>query len=390
MKNIKPSLCGSLSKGWMAKQLDVAFDRDYYFDLKKRHKTDVRCNEYARAELADLNIFYTESNLGQFEHFSNDQVLVGGIQPNMILGMLIGADFVANDSMDADISMTPLKGKDQDSLPLPESLLDHELIKLLDDQIRNIRSDGKLRPIPPFFWDASGRATLHGTLTTAQKFLGESIFIDLVTEPEKVVKVMDWITESFIVLVRHFSEVAELPVTSVHIGECSGCMVNHDMFEQFVQPQASRISDALGPLRFHSCGCSTHLLESMKKLSSLTALDLGGDTSMAKVREVFGHDFPVDIAPMPADFSADSSEPIIKWAKQVIEENAGGQMRIIYHLEPDYKIEIVRALNKYIECLNLEYLRITPKLPENSKMRMPLKELRDTTKKNKELTRDIK
>ncbi len=349
MSNSNISLAGSLSKGWMARALDVAFDREYYFDLQKRLEIDRRCNEYARGELADLNIFYTESNLGEYAYFSDDQILVGGIQPNMILGMLIGAEFIPNDSMDADISMTPLKGKDPDELPTPESLIEHELIKLFDEQIRKVRSEGKLTPVPPFFWDVSGRATIHGTLTTAQKFLGESIFIDLMTAPEKVVKVMDWITESFIVLMKHFSEIGDLPVTAVHIGECSGCMVNPDMFAQFVVPHAWRIAEALGPLRFHSCGASTHLLECMKTISSLTWLDLGGDTSIAKAREVFGKDFPIDVAPMPADFSADSPEPILNWAKQVIDENDGGPLRILYHLEPDYKLEIVRSLNDYVK-----------------------------------------
>ena len=349
-------LIGSLSKGWMARHLDVVFDRAYYFDPTRRHDIDMQCNQYATKELSDLDIFYSESNLGQFEHFTSDQVLVGGIQPNMILGMLIGADFVPHPAMDADISMTPLKGIDPDSLPAPESLLDHKLITLFDKQIAQIKDDGALRPIPPFFWDASGRATLHGTLTTAQKFLGENLFIDLLTEPEKVVKVMDWITESSIVLTRHFSEVADLPITAVHIGECSGCMVNAHMFDRFVVPQASRISESLGPLRFHSCGCSTHLLESIKCISNLAMLDLGGDTSMARVREIFGHDFPVDMAPMPADFSADSSEPILNWAKQVIEQNAGGNLRIIYHLEPDYKLEIVRSLGEYISsCSSADF-----------------------------------
>jgi hypothetical protein len=350
MKNIKPSLCGSLSKGWMARQLDVAFDRDYYFDLKKRHDTDVRCNEYARAELADLDIFYTESNLGQIEHFTDDQVLVGGIQPNMILGMLVGGDFIPQDSMDADISMMPLKNTNPDALPDPESLLDHELIKLFDDQILQIQAEGSLVPIPPFFWDASGRATLHGTLTTAQKFLGESIFIDLMTDPEKVVKVMDWITDSCIVLVKHFSEISDLPITSVHVGECSACMVDPGMFEQFVIPQLSRIAKSLGSLRLHSCGASTHLLELMKTIPNLASLDLGGDTSMKKVRDVFGKDFPVDIAPMPADFAADFSSPILSWARRVIGENAGGNLRIIYHLEPDYKLKNVRELDRCIKA----------------------------------------
>ena len=345
-------LSGSLSKGWMARHLDVTFDRAYYFDPTTRLDTDTRCNEYAARTLSDLDIFYTESNLGQFEHFTSHQVLVGGIQPNMILGMLLGADFIPHHAMDADISTTPLKGKDPDSLPAPEHLLDHDLIRLFDAQIARIKGQGSLTPIPPFFWDASGRATLHGTLTTAQKFLGEGLFIDLMTEPDKAVKVMDWITESSIVLTRHFSEVADLPITAVHIGECSGCMVNAKMFEQFVAPQASRISESLGPLRFHSCGCSTHLLKSISGIAGLTALDLGGDTCMARIRDIFGPDCPVDIAPLPAAFSGHCADPMIQWAKQVIEQNVGGNLRIIYHLEPDYNLEIVRSLSQYVTEYN--------------------------------------
>ena len=351
MNNSNISIAGSLSKGCVARALNVAFGRGYYFDLQNRFEIDRRCNEYAKIELADLDIFYTESNLGEYSHFSVDQILVGGIQPNMILGMLIGAEFIPNDSMDADISMTPLKGKDPDDLPAPESLVEHELVKLFDEQIRQVRSEGRLTPVPPFFWDVSGRATAHGTLTTAQKFLGESIFIDLMTAPQKVVKVMDWITESFIVLMKHFSDIGEIPVTAVHIGECSGCMVNPDMFAQFVVPYASRIAEALGPVRFHSCGASTHLLKHMKSISNLKRLDLGGDTSIAKARQIFGGDFPIDVAPMPADFSADSPAPILDWAKEVVAENKGGPLRVLYHLEGDYKLEIVRALSEFIKGL---------------------------------------
>ena len=109
------------------------------------------------------------------------------------------------------------------------------------------------------------------------------------------------------------------------------------------------IAEALGPLRLHSCGPSSHLLASMKKISRLASLDLGGETSISKVREVFGKDFPIDVMPITADFYVDSSEPILKWAEQVIEENAGGPLRILYHLEPDYNLENVRALIDYAE-----------------------------------------
>jgi len=69
------------------------------------------------------------------------------------------------------------------------------------------------------------------------------------------------------------------------------------------------------------------------------------------VREIFGGIIPVDIAPMPADFSADSPEAILDWARQVIEENDGGSLRILYHLEPDYVLENIRALNDHINSL---------------------------------------
>lgn len=339
---------GTLSKGWLAKHNHIVFDRDYYFNPIKRYETDKVCSEVAAKELADLDIFYSESNLGQPDYISADQVLVGGIQPNMILGMLIGAAFHPNDSMDADISPTPLKGKDLDDLPTPASLLQHEIIQLFDEQIQQLQGSA-LTPIPPFFWDASGRATIHGALTTAQKFLGEDIFIDLMLQPDKIVRVMNWITDCYIVLVRHFSELAGLPITSVHVGECSASLVNDSLFHQFVAPQAQRISESLGPLRFHTCGPSTHLLPSIHTIAGLASLDLGGGTSIAKVRELYGQDLPVDIAPLAPDFSAPTAKPILAWAQQVVADNGGGNLKIVYHLEPNYNLDVVRALHDYLK-----------------------------------------
>lgn len=343
---------GSVSKAFMAKQVKVSFDREYYFNPQKRHQVDQTCNIYAKDILAEFNVFFTESNLGQYPYFSANQVLIGGIQPNMILGMLLGAEFVPHDTMDADIRMTPLTGRNPEEWPAPDTLLDHEFIRLFDRQINSIRSEGRFLPIPPFFWDSSGRAAIHGPLTTAQKYLGENVFMDLVTEPESISKILDWITESYLVLVHHFSRMGEMPVRTVHIGECSACMVNPALFEQFVVPYAARIAHSLGPLRFHSCGPSTHLLAGLKKISRLASLDLGGETSVKKVRMIFGNGFPVDISPLPADLSADSPEPLVNWAKQVIYENAGGPLRIIYHLEPDYSLDNLRVMLEHIKNLS--------------------------------------
>ena len=99
------TLEGTLSKGYLSRTLGVAFDYDYYFNPEKRHEIDCRCNEYAAKQLPELNIFYSESNLGRSQYYSSNQVLVGGIQPNMLLGMLLDAEFIPHESMDASEPM---------------------------------------------------------------------------------------------------------------------------------------------------------------------------------------------------------------------------------------------------------------------------------------------
>jgi hypothetical protein len=347
------TISGTLSKAWMAQALGVKFDRDYYFDKDKRYSVDCRCNEYAAEKFPDMRIFYSESNLGQIDYWDKSQIQIGGIQPNMILGMLLGADFVPRDDGDADITPAPLAGKNPADLPAPESLLDHELTVLFDEQIHRVQQDSqsKLRPIPPFFWDSSGRVAIHGSMTTAQKLFGESIFMDMMTDPKRCLQNMNWIADAFVILCRHFSQNAQLPITEVHVGECSSCMVGPEMIERFVVPVTSKIGDELGPVRLHSCGSSTKYLETFFKITNLHSLDLGGDTSIRKVRQILGNEMPISIATLPQDMSAENTKPILDWANRVLDENDGGNLQFTYHLEPGYNVNAIGALTDFVKGL---------------------------------------
>jgi len=348
------TISGTLSKGWLHRALGVTFDRDYYFDPARRHEVDRLCNRYAAETFPDLAIFYSESNLGRIQYWTPDQVLVGGIQPNLLLGMLLGAEFRPADDRDADIVPGCLAGVEPADLPTVETLLEHDLVRQFDRQIVQIRSEshGNLHPIPPFFWDASGRAALHGALTTAQKLCGETIFVDMMTDPDRCRRLLQWIAEAYVVLVRHFAKAADQPMTEVHVGECSCCMLSPAMSRDFVVPATDVVARALGPVRFHSCGNSTRLLDAFAQIERLCSLDVGGETSLGRVREVFGRQMPVSIAPLPRDMSAESSAPIVDWARRALEENAGGPLDFVYHVEPDYRIETIRALTDFVKQQN--------------------------------------
>jgi hypothetical protein len=328
----------------------VTFDRDYYFDPVTRYAVDSRCNDYAAREFPGMGLFYSESNLGRLRFWDANQVLVGGIQPNMILGMLLGADFLPAIDRDADITPGCLAGRDPADLPAPESLLDHALIQLFDEQVAQIRhaDEPPWQPIPPLFWDASGRAAIHGVLTTAQKLWGEAVFLDMMAEPQRCKRIMEWIADAYIVLCRHFAAQADITIVDVHVGECSCCMVGPELAEAFVVPVTSRIGRMLGPVRLHSCGPSTHLLDAFARIENLGSLDLGGQTSLRKARESVGPEMGVSIAPLPGDMSAADAEPIVTWARNVLAENDGGNLEFVYHLEPEYNVATIHALTDFL------------------------------------------
>lgn len=332
----------SISKAFMAKALGVTFDHSYYFDPFRRCAVDLKCQAYLDETYPGLDALFTESNLGRKAYYDRNQVLVGGIQPNMIIGMLLGADFIPAPTGDADITPSCWAGKSIEDLPAPDSLLGHPLIRQFDDQIRAVGERGGLKPIPPFFWDSSGRAAIHGTLTTAQKFLGESVFMDMLTEPHRVREVMNWITGANIVLVRHFANLCGIAVDTVHVGECSSCMLGPAEWETFVIPNLDRIGAELGKVRLHSCGQSDHILRSAGKVARLSSLDLGGETSLAKVRDVFGPGLEVSIAPPVKLLANGTLEDLKAWSRQVLEDNRGGKLVFLYHLEPQYVLPILR------------------------------------------------
>ncbi len=333
----------SVSKAFMAQALGVAFDRAYYFDPFLRRETDLRCQAYLDSICPELDALYTESNLGRKAYWEQKQALIGGIQPNLLVGMLLGADFIPTPGGDADITPACWAGKPVEALPPPETLVEHPLIRMLSQQIRMVQAERRFCPIPPFFWDASGRAAVHGSLTTAQKFLGEEVFMDMLLDPDRVHHVMRWICEANIVLVRHFAALAGITIESVHVGECSSCMVGANEWEAFVSPTLERIGLALGPVRLHSCGPSDHILEALRKVGSLSCLDLGGETSLARVRDLFGLDFPVSIAPPVKLLASGNLDDLKAWTRNAFADNQGGWLVILYHLEPQYPLATVRA-----------------------------------------------
>jgi Uroporphyrinogen decarboxylase (URO-D) len=342
----------SVSKGWLHKNGGFVFDNRYYLDPVYRWEQDSLINKFVKERFPRYAIYNMEANLLQASHVKDNQVLVGAIQPNMILATILGAQFSFFEDKDADVSGRPLEFiTKKEELPSISTILEHSLVKDLDRQIKLIiETRPDLRVIPPFFWDESGRATIHGIITTSLKLTGDNIMTIMMFDPELAHAIHQWIVEAYIVLIRHFASLGRLPVTSVHVGECAGTMISSDLYEQFIVPYISQLGEKLGAVRLHSCGMSDHLIDPISHISNLKIIDTGSGTSVGKIRQFMGPDFTIHIAPpMEMMMSGSPGSDILGWLDIILSENRGGPLQIAYHIEPDYEIANCLAMHEELE-----------------------------------------
>lgn len=336
------SFQASVSKGWLHKNGGFVFDEKYYKDPLYRQLQDNKMNEFVSNKFPNYPLYNMEANLMQAAYTKDNQILVGGIQPNLILAIVLGSEFVFYDDKDSDVSGNPIKnlsaGKD---LPDIGQILDHPFIQELDTQIIQLKSEHpEFEIIPPFFWDSSGRATIHGIITTSFKLIGDEAMMMIIMDPDLLHIVHQWITEVYILLINHFAKLANIPITSVHVGECSGTMISNDQYLEFITHYVSQLGKAFGNVRLHTCGPSDHILEAISQIENLMIIDTGSNTSIAKIRKMQGVDFEINIEPPVKLMLTDALEKdLISWLDNVLEENQGGPLKFVFHLESSYSSE---------------------------------------------------
>ena len=133
-------LQASVSKGWLNKNGGYKFESQYYLDPLFRHEQDKAINDFLKNRLPDYPIYNMEDNLMQAKFMASNQVIVGGLQPNLILGMILGSEPLFPEDKDSDIVGKPLENiTSADELPSTDSILNSDLIKKIDLQIQTIQ-----------------------------------------------------------------------------------------------------------------------------------------------------------------------------------------------------------------------------------------------------------
>ena len=108
MSNPRISALGSVSFGWLHQQAGFVFDEPFFLDPFVRLKREREIHSYVAARFPQDPLYNIEAHLVQVAGRQRPVVLVGGLQPNLILGAAAGAEFVFYGDKDPDITPTPL------------------------------------------------------------------------------------------------------------------------------------------------------------------------------------------------------------------------------------------------------------------------------------------
>ena len=351
------TVLNSVSFGWLHNEGGFCFGEPFFLDPMHRRAQEQQMHRFVAKRFPDEPIYNLEAHLVQVEGRRRPVVLVGGIQPNLILAAAVGSQFVFWPDKDPDVTPTPLADiTDLDALTSID-WANRWPVSLLLDQVAAVREQvgTSATVVPPFFWDTTGRATTHGILTTALKLFGERIFIDLVENPSFAREVMAWIVDAYTALIRLFAAAAGMPITSLHTGDCAACMVGPDAFAEFIVPELNRYGRQIGPIRLHSCGKSDHLLEAFASVEHLQMLNLGSGTSLARVRERFGP-MRVDLIPETKLLTAGTPADIDAWVRRTLDANGDGRLEFQCHLDSgqphEHCLQLTRTLRaRGIECI---------------------------------------
>ena len=349
------TVSGTVAIGVMHSEGDFTFGRDYYFDPDFRWQQDLEIAKWCEETFAPYPIYNAEAHLIQLEHLPVPFRHIGALQPNLIIGAGVGAEFRFYGTQDPDITQYPLQHietKDEImglyKIPWEETEPILTFLKQIDEGRARL-SDSGVDIFPPFFWDRSGRATIHGPLTTAHKLMGENFFMKLLDDPETAIAFVDWIADVYIQLITLFAERADHPITGIHIGECSGCLFSPDQWAAAL-PAMNKLVDACGGCRIHSCGTSDHLVERMAEVHNISNFNIGTNTSVKRSRELVGHAMQLDVIPDPEMLCFGTPDQIRNWVHLTLDENEDGPMEIQFHMDAAVPLKNVQTI--FDSCRN--------------------------------------
>ena len=218
------------------------------------------------------------------------------------------------------------------------------------------RARPDLRVIPPFFWDASGRATIHGFITSALKLYGEDVFVRVYDDPSPSLRCTTGSPTSISRSSNISPGWATCPsrrcISASVRARCCGRRTTSGSSSPTPAGSAGSSGRCASiraavpitcwrPSRDREPGRPGHRVEHLR----------------AAIRARFGGDFG-SISRLRSSCCWRGRAPgCVAWLERTLAENAGGPLHVGFHLEPGYSVENCLAIHEELRLRELTEAR---------------------------------
>lgn len=131
----------------------------------------------------------------------------------------------------------------------------------------------------------------QGVLNNAYRLRGQSLFIDMATEPERVRHVFECVTTTMIDGARRLYERQRQTGVEINHFTVSNCIVNMispELYREFLLPLDQHISEAFGLIGVHNCAWKADpYLAHYAAIPNLGYVDMGMCSDMPRARQYF-------------------------------------------------------------------------------------------------------
>ncbi|MDR2937472.1 MAG: hypothetical protein LBU92_00855 [Prevotellaceae bacterium] len=266
------------SPSWWYKHTGITFDKDFFFNPRKRVESERRM---------ELELYNRFGKYGLGAEHSKDVPQLGAVHlaSGYLLSEMLGCEVIYSESAPPQVVCANQAELSVDTEKAFSSSIFKEVEKLADALKAQY---GYLR----------GDINWSGVLNLALDLRGESIFMDMMMEPEKVKQYFGQLAEVCEKFTRYVEALTGSTSISVNRNvinlakpvllhsECSHTMISEEMYEEFLLPIDAKWSAEHAAFGIHHCGKDPHrFAAAYAKLPHLAFLDLGWGGDVKLLRE---------------------------------------------------------------------------------------------------------
>jgi len=319
-----------LSPEWWAKNTEITFDRDFFFNPLKRVESEQRMEK-------ELYLRWGKYGLGEYRNTPRPEIGAVHLAAGYLLSEMLGCKLIYSENHPPQVICANIEDYDINI----DRTFKSQAFKSLDKMVSDLKQK---------YGYLTGDVNFGGVLNIAMDLFGQNVLMDLMMKPDEVKqsfgqiattinRFTDYIyknTGSTSISVNRVLRHLDKPVF-LH-SECSHTMISTEDYDDFLKIFDENWSLSRQPYGIHYCGTDPHrYAANFASISKLDFLDLGWGGDVKELRKYLPDTF-FNIRLSPVEIIKQTNEEIAETIKRLVKDSGNPNLTGVCCINMDDKV----------------------------------------------------